>query len=205
MHPLPQHTTSPACNQTPQCSLYLHAPASFHGPVCKDKTMLSSFIGPRQETTRTEFCNYLASQVEALEDIDFQTFRNESVKLLASRAGHRKGVVSTSNHSNLHFYRSSSATSTFVLQTFGKQPAPATREYIFTVPETQMPTCQVINQLSKTKWQLKDSSNPGGSKNISSSQPSLSLPSSQPTSSSRSRTTALAHNWSCSGPLLSNI
>ena len=35
------------------------------------KTMLSSFLGSRQETTRTAFCNYVASEVEALEDKDF--------------------------------------------------------------------------------------------------------------------------------------
>ena len=34
------------------------------------KTMLSLFLGPRQETIRTAFCNYLASQVDVLEDRD---------------------------------------------------------------------------------------------------------------------------------------
>ena len=34
----------------------------------------------RQETTRTAFCNYLASDLEAFEDRDFQTFGNEAVK-----------------------------------------------------------------------------------------------------------------------------
>ena len=48
------------------------------------KIMLSSFLGPRQETTRTAFCNYLPSEMEDLEDIDFQTCRNEAVKLLSS-------------------------------------------------------------------------------------------------------------------------
>ena len=43
------------------------------------KIMLSSFLGPSLETTRTAFCNYLASEVEALEDRDFQTFRNKDV------------------------------------------------------------------------------------------------------------------------------
>ena len=63
------------------------------------KTMLSSFLGPRQETTRTAFCNYLASEVEALEDKDVQTFRNETVKLLSSiqsRADERNCDPSTS-------------------------------------------------------------------------------------------------------------
>ena len=47
------------------------------------KAMLSSFLGPRQETIRTAFCNYLASEMEILEDRDFQRFRNEAVKLLS--------------------------------------------------------------------------------------------------------------------------
>ena len=42
------------------------------------RSMLSSFLGKKQETTtRTVFCNYLASEVEGLEEKDFQTFRKE--------------------------------------------------------------------------------------------------------------------------------
>ena len=44
--------------------------------------------------------------------------------------------------------RSSSATSTFVPQTFQQQPAPVAREYILTIPETQMPASQVIQLVS---------------------------------------------------------
>ena len=36
------------------------------------KTMLSSFLGPRLEATRTALCNYLTSEVEALEESDFK-------------------------------------------------------------------------------------------------------------------------------------
>ena len=36
------------------------------------------------QTTRTAFCNYLATEVEALEDRDFQAVRNQAVKLLCS-------------------------------------------------------------------------------------------------------------------------
>ena len=44
--------------------------------------MLSSFIGQKQvTTTHTAFCNYLALEVEGLEEKDFQTFRNKAVKL----------------------------------------------------------------------------------------------------------------------------
>ena len=64
------------------------------------KPMLTSFLGPRQKPTRTAFCNYLASEVENLEEREFQTFRNDAVKFVGYRAGHRKGTVS---HSKLHF------------------------------------------------------------------------------------------------------
>ena len=47
------------------------------------KIMLSVFLGPRQESTRTAFCNCLTSELEALEGSGFQTFRNEAVKLLS--------------------------------------------------------------------------------------------------------------------------
>ena len=45
------------------------------------KTMLSSLLRPRQETTRTAFCNYLASEVEALKDRDVKIFRSKALKL----------------------------------------------------------------------------------------------------------------------------
>ena len=49
------------------------------------RTMLSSFLGQKQETTtRTVFCNYLASEVQGLEEKDFQIFRNKAVKLLSN-------------------------------------------------------------------------------------------------------------------------
>ena len=49
------------------------------------RTMLSSFLGKNQETTtRTAFYNYLALEVEGLEEKDFGTFRNEAVQLLSN-------------------------------------------------------------------------------------------------------------------------
>ena len=49
------------------------------------RNMLSSFLGQKQErTTCTAFYNYLASDVEGLEEKDFKTFRNEAVKLLSN-------------------------------------------------------------------------------------------------------------------------
>ena len=94
------------------------------------KTLLLSFLGRRQETTRTAFYKYLASGVEALEDRDFQTFRIEAGKLLSrihSWAEERSHQSQQPQQPTIS--TSSSATSTFVPQTFQQpqQPAPAAR------------------------------------------------------------------------------
>ena len=63
--------------------------------------MISTFLGARQDTTpspRQSFCNYLHSEIEHLEERDFLTFRNETVKLLSGiqykaeerKTGHHK-------------------------------------------------------------------------------------------------------------------
>ena len=48
------------------------------------KSCCHNGLRPKQETTRTAFYKYLAPEVEALEDTDFQTFRNKAGKLLSS-------------------------------------------------------------------------------------------------------------------------
>ena len=80
------------------------------------KTMLSTLLGPRQETTRIAFCNYLASEVEAF---DFQMCRNEAVKLLSGNRGRTEEKTHQPQQPILS--RSSSATSTYLPQTF-QQP-----------------------------------------------------------------------------------
>ena len=50
------------------------------------RSMISTFLGARQDPTpspRQLFCNYLHSEIENLEERDFLTFRNETVKLLS--------------------------------------------------------------------------------------------------------------------------
>ena len=44
------------------------------------KNIHTSLLEPRQESTRTAFCNYLTLEVENLEERDFLTFLNEAVK-----------------------------------------------------------------------------------------------------------------------------
>ena len=63
------------------------------------KTMLSSLLGPKQETTITAFCNYLASEVEALEDRDFQTFRNNAVTVTGKRGSNYRLSLSCNRKS----------------------------------------------------------------------------------------------------------
>ena len=50
------------------------------------RSMISTFLGTRQDPTpspQKSFCNYLHSEIEHLEERDFLTFRNETVKLLS--------------------------------------------------------------------------------------------------------------------------
>ena len=50
------------------------------------RSMISTFLGARQNPTpspRQSFCNYLHSEIENLEERDFLTFRNDTVKLLS--------------------------------------------------------------------------------------------------------------------------
>ena len=80
-----------------QCSFpVVHSRQQVMGHFGQMKTMLVSFLGPRKETIRTAMCNYLASEVEALEERDCQTFIKKAVKLLSgiqSRSKERRPGV----------------------------------------------------------------------------------------------------------------
>ena len=66
------------------------------------RSMISTFLGARQDPTsspRQSFCNYLHSEIEHLEERDFLTFWNDTVKLLSEiqyKAEERKRQVTTS-------------------------------------------------------------------------------------------------------------
>ena len=79
------------------------------------------------------------NRVEALEERDFQTFRNKAEKILSGTQSRAKEKTHQPQQPTLS--RSSSATSTYVPQTFQQpqQQAPAAREYILHIPETQIP------------------------------------------------------------------
>ena len=86
------------------------------------RSMLSSFLGQKQGTTRTALCNFLMSEVEGLEEKDFQTFRNQAVKLLSniqSKTEEHGHQLQQRQQQTLS--RNSNAASTFVPQTFQQQ------------------------------------------------------------------------------------
>ena len=66
------------------------------------RSMISIFLGARQDPTpsaRQSFCSYVHSEIEHLEERDFLTFRNETVKLLGEiqyKAEERKRQVTIS-------------------------------------------------------------------------------------------------------------
>ena len=138
------------------------------GQFTQMRAMLSSFLGQQQETTTcTAFWNYLALEVEGLEKKDFQTFRNKAVKLLSSiqcRAEEHSCQPQQPQQQTLS--RSSMTTSTFVPYTlqWPQQLAPGAKEYILTLPETQMPANQVIQPSQQSQEPKDSSSKPEGSR-----------------------------------------
>ena len=94
------------------------------------RSMISSFLGAHHDPTpspRQSFCNYLHSEIEHLEERDFLTYRNETVKLLSEiqyKAEELKRQVTTSQQ-----------VTTFQLPEATQ--ATAGHEYILAIPDTQ--------------------------------------------------------------------
>ena len=69
--------------------------------------MLSTFPGERRDPAPSQkhlFCNYLHSEVKHLEERDFFTFRNDTVKLLSEtqyKAEERKRQVTASQQATI--------------------------------------------------------------------------------------------------------
>ena len=101
------------------------------------RSMISTFLGVRQDPTpspRQSFCNYLHSEIEHLEERDFLTFRNETVKLLSEiqyKAEERKREVTLSQQ-----------VTTFPLPQATQ--VTAGHEYILTIPDTQPVSIPVV-------------------------------------------------------------
>ena len=91
-------STSPKRRQPPVATTTMSA-----DPVLDQfqqmRAMISTFLGASRDPTpspRQSFCNYLHSEIENLEERDFLTFRNETVKLLSEiqyKAEERKRQV----------------------------------------------------------------------------------------------------------------
>ena len=90
------------------------------------RLMISTFLGARHDpipSPRQSFCNYLHSEIEHLEEQDFLTFTNETVKLLSEiqyKAEECKGQVT-------------------IFQLPETTQAAAGCEYILSILETQSP------------------------------------------------------------------
>ena len=101
------------------------------------RSMISTFLGARQDPTpspRQSFCNYLHSEIENLEERDFLTFRNETVKLLSEiqyKAKERKRQVTKSQD-----------VTTFQLPEASQ--ATAGCDYVLTIPKTQPVSIPVV-------------------------------------------------------------
>ena len=108
------------------------------------RLMISTFLGALQDPTPSpgqSFCNYLHSKIEYLEERDFLTFRNETVKLLSEiqlRAEKRKRQVTTSQQ-------------VITYQLPEASQSTAGREYILTILGTQPISIPVVQpQLTTT-------------------------------------------------------
>ena len=123
------------------------------------RSFISTFPGARQDPTpskRQSFCNYLHCEIEHMEERDFLTFRNETVKLLSEtqyKAEERKRQVTTSQQ-----------VTTFQLPEATQ--ATAGHEYILdsqpvsipVVQPTQIATTQPATVIAKVKQPSRPSS-----------------------------------------------
>ena len=129
-------STSPKQRQPPVATTTTSADPVFD-QFQQMRSMISTFLGARQDPTpspRQSFCNYRHSEIDNLEERDFLTFRNETVKLLSEiryKAEERKRQVTKSQEvTTFQFPEASQAT--------------AGREYILTIPETQPVSIPVV-------------------------------------------------------------
>ena len=110
------------------------------------RTMLLSFSQKPEMTTLAAFCNYLAAEIEGLEEIDFQTFKNEAVKLLSNIQSREKECSGQQQTLSC----SSSAASTFQ-QTLQQPQAPASTTRNTSLPSERHRCPQARS--SNSQWQ----------------------------------------------------
>ena len=110
------------------------------------RSMISTFLGARQDPTpspRQSFCNYIHSEIENLEERDFLTFRNETVKLLSEiqykAEEHKRQVTKSQEVTTYQLPEASQAT--------------AGHDHILTIPETQAVSIPVVQPTQTTTGQ----------------------------------------------------
>ena len=156
-----QQTPHDSLNKSPATSKANISQPAGHGPVHTDENYAVIILRAKAEDNTNSIRELPCIRVGGFDEKDFQTSRNKAVKLLSNPKQDRGMRPSAPETTATRLLLSSSATSTFVPHTFQQpqQPAPGTREYILTIPETQMLASQVIQPT-----QPKDSSsNPEGS------------------------------------------
>ena len=123
------------------------------------KTLLTSFLGSRQETIRPAICIYPASEVENIEERDFHTFRTRQLNVQVRYRDRGKHLSAAVTYTRT----SSSTTYTHEPQTFQlKQSAISATEYILVIPETHMPATQVIQPAQRSQVVLRGQQKPKG-------------------------------------------
>ena len=107
------------------------------------RLMISTFLGACQDPTlspRQSFCNHLHSEIEHLEERDFLTVRNETMKLLSEiqyKAKECKRQVTTSQEVTTYQLPEASQST-------------AAREYVLIIPETQAVSIPVVQPQQTT-------------------------------------------------------
>ena len=128
-------STSPKQRQPPVAITTMSADPVLDG--FQQMMMISTFLSARQDPTpspRQSFCNYLHSEIEHLEERDFLTFRNDTVKLLSEiqyKAEEHNRQLSTSQEVATYQHPEASQFT-------------AGREYVLTIPETQPVSIPVV-------------------------------------------------------------
>ena len=108
--------------------------------------MISTFLGARQDHTpssRQSFCNYCHSEIEHLEERDFLTFRNDTVKLLSEiqyKAEEHKRQITTSQEVTKYPLTEASQST-------------AGREYALTILDIQQVSIPVLQPQQTTTGQ----------------------------------------------------
>ena len=143
-------STSPKRRQPPVATTTMSADPVLDG-FQQMMLMISTFLSAPQDPTpspQQSFCNYLHSEIEHLEERDFLTFRNDTVKLLSEiqyKAEECNRQLSTSQEVTTYQHPEASQFT-------------AGQEYVLTIPETQPVSIPVVQPQQTTRGRLSSSS-----------------------------------------------